>query len=1237
MHPADLPAATLERVSGMVALRDCAHTLIQYQLEEYSDAYIKGKQAELNRLYDGFTRKYGLINSTANSRAFSDDSAYYLLCSLEVIDENGALERKADMFTKRTIKQKTVVTSVDTASEALAVSLSERACVDLGYMASLMGGSEKIPDIVRDLRGIIFKDPATGPFDMEGSAWYRGWQTADEYLSGNIRDKLRTAEKIAEVHPEFAVNCDHLRQAQPKDLDASEISVRLGSTWIDKEYIEQFVHELLQPPSHIAGTIHVNYAGVTGVWQVTNHRGIPYTNVLACVTYGTSRMNAYRIVEETLNLKDVRVYDTKFVDGKEGRELNRKETTLAQQKQEQIKQAFREWIFQDPERRHDLVRIYNERFNSTRPREYDGSHISFSGISPEITLRPHQLGAVAHILYGGNTLLAHEVGAGKTFEMVAAAMVMKRLGLCQKSLFAVPNHLTEQWASEFLRLYPSANILVATKKDFDTKNRKKFCARIATGDYDAIIIGHSQLEKIPMSRERQERILREQIDEITEGIDEIKRDSGERFTVKQLEKTKKSLEARLERLLDDSRKDSVVTFEQLGVDRLFVDECHAFKNLFTFTKMRNVAGLGQAEAQKSSDLFVKCRYMDELTGGKGIIMASGTPVSNSLTELFTMQRYLQYETLQRNGLGHFDCWASTFGEAVTSVELAPEGNSYRARTRFARFHNLPELMCMFKEVADIKTADTLDLPRPKAVFRTVAVKPSELQKTMVTELSKRAKAVQQGHVDPSSDNMLKITSDGRKIGLDQRLINPMLPDDDGSKVNACMRNVYEIWRDTQAGRLTQLVFSDFSTPNADGRFNVYTDIRDKLIARGIPPDEIAFIHDATTEAKKKELFAKVRQGKVRVLFGSTFKMGSGTNVKDRLIHVHDLDCPWRPADLEQRTGRIVRQGNQNPEVGITRYVTEGTFDAYLFQTIEKKQQFISQIMTSKSPVRSCEDVDQTALSYAEIKSLCTGNPLIKEKMNLDIDVARLRLLKADHQSQRYRLEDRLLTYYPQSIERTKERIAGYQADQARVETGTRPNKDGFSPMTIGGRVYTGKEEAGTALLAACQQISDGDPAKIGAYRGLDLYLSFDFHHKAIDAVLKGAMSHETTLGTDVYGNITRLNNAISDIPIELSLAEKQLENLNQQVEDAEKERQKPFPFEAELAEKTVRLALLDAELNMDDSREEPAPEQASPEVPEAKEQPVNPDPPFHPEVLRQYRMAQRQGRSTYKGRVEMTR
>lgn len=1045
----DINQTAKERITGLVELRNCVQDLIRYQLEDYSEDTIKQEQVKLNQLYDSFTAKYGLINSRGNSLAFSEDNSYYLLCSLEDVDENGTLKAKADMFTKRTIKKRVAVTSVDTASEALALSIAEKAKVDMGYMATLTGLSEE--QLAADLRGVIFHIPA-----LHDSSSPPHYVTADEYLSGNVREKLRTAKLAAQSDQLYNINVEALEKAQPKDLEASEIDVRLGATWIDREYIEQFMYELLDTSFRYQGQIGVKYAPFTAEWNITNKNAVGYNNVAAYVTYGTDRANAYRILEDTLNLRDVRIYDTVInPDGKERRVLNKDATTLAQQKQQTIKDAFRDWIFRDADRRQHLVKQYNEKFNSVRPREYDGSHITFNGINPEISLRPHQVNAIAHVLYGDNVLLAHEVGAGKTFEMVAAAMESKRLGLCQKPLFAVPNHLTEQWASEFLRLYPAANILVATKKDFETKNRKKFCARIATGDYDAVIIGHSQFERIPMSLERQERLLREQIDEIIDGIEEVKASGGERFTVKQLERTKKGLEERLKKLEAQERKDDVVTFEQLGVDRLYVDEAHSYKNLFLYTKMRNVAGLSTTDAQKSSDMFLKCRYVDKLTGGKGIVFATGTPVSNSMTELYTMQRYLQYNTLQRNGLSHFDCWASTFGETVTAIELAPEGSGYRARTRFSKFFNLPELMSMFKEVADIKTADQLDLPTPQTTYHTVAVKPTEIQQDMVKDLSERAAEVHANKVDPSIDNMLKITSDGRKLGLDQRIINPLLPDDERSKVNACVNNIYRIWDKGSDKKLTQLVFCDISTPKGNVAvqehkaakagtkaingvelavltdslpeevtaptisFNVYDDIRDKLITKGVPAHEVAFIHESNTEVKKKELFAKVRSGDVRVLLGSTAKCGAGTNIQDRLVALHDLDCPWRPGDLTQRSGRIDRQGNMNEEVDIYRYVTEATFDAYLWQTVENKQKFISQIMTSKSPVRSCEDVDEAALSYAEIKALCAGNPKIKEKMDLDIDVSRLKLLKANHQSSQYRLEDNLLKYFPENIEKTK--------------------------------------------------------------------------------------------------------------------------------------------------------------------------------------------------------------------------
>lgn len=1202
----ELSDTVKERVAGMIGLRDCVHTLMDYQLEDYTDAAIHEEQAELNTLYDAFAAKYGLINGRGNSLAFSNDSSYYLLCSLEVLDENGELERKADMFTKRTIKQRKIVTSVDTASEALALSIAEKARVDMAYMSSLTGFSEE--KLEADLKGVIFRD--LGEQDPESvlKAFYDlnrlPFVTSDEYLSGNVRRKLRLAKGLAKMRPDLAEqiapNIRALEAAQPKDLDASEIDVRLGSTWVDKKYVQQFMYELLQTPRYLRENIEVKYSAYTAEWNITGKNTVAYNNVMAYVTYGTDRANAYKIMEDTLNLRDVRIYDTVTdPDGKERRVLNKKDTTLAQQKQEAIKQAFKDWIWKDPDRRQALVKQYNEQFNSTRPREYDGSHITFSGMNPEITLRSHQLNAIAHTLYGGNTLLAHEVGAGKTFEMVAAAMESKRLGLCQKSLFAVPNHLTEQWASEFLRLYPSANILVATKKDFETRNRKKFCSRIATGDYDAVIIGHSQFEKIPISADRQERLLREQIFEITDGIEELKSNNGERFTIKQLEKTKKSLEARLDKLNKAERKDNVVTFEQLGVDRLFVDESHSFKNLFLYTKMRNVAGLSQTDAQKSSDMFLKCRYMDELTAkdggtGRGVIFATGTPVSNSMTELYTIMRYLQYNTLQKNGLIHFDCWASTFGETTTAIELAPEGTGYRARTRFAKFFNLPELMTLFKEVADIKTADQLDLPTPKANYQTVVVKPTEHQKTMVAELSERAAAVHNGNVDPSVDNMLKITGDGRKLGLDQRIVNSLLPDDPNSKVNACVGNIFRIWRGGQAERLTQLVFCDISTPKNDGQFNVYDDIKQKLIAKGVSKQEIDFIHDADTEVRKKELFVKVRSGQVRVLMGSTSKMGTGTNVQDRLIAMHDLDCPWRPGDLAQRAGRIVRQGNQNPRVDIYRYVTEGTFDSYLYQTVENKQKFISQIMTSKSPVRSCDDVDETALSYAEIKALCAGNPAIREKMDLDIDVARLKLLKADHQSQQYRLEDNLLKYFPENIERNKDYIKGFEDDGKILAANTPAQADTFSPMEIHGMQFTDKGKAGAALLLVCKEIKDGEPVEIGRYREFSMNLTFDSFNHEYRLSLKGAMSYSVTLGTDAYGNIIRIDNALADLPARLEAVRVQLDSLYQQMDDAKKELGKPFPQEQELQQKSVRLAELDAELNIDAGQPEiPAEEETA--------------------------------------------
>ena len=1179
MRHLDLNEKAKDRVMGMVELRGIVNELIEYQLEDFPDEMISQKQAELNEAYDAFTAKHGLINNRANGQAFSDDSSYYLLCSLENVDEDGNLKSKADMFTKRTIKPERRVTSVDTPSEALAISIGERGKVDLPFMAQLLGTPDEYDAIKTELRGVIFKDPM-GPNDPEA-----GWQTADEYLSGDVRSKLRIAEMSAKHDPSFNINVEALQKAQPKDLDASEIDVRLGATWIDADYIQQFMEETFETPYYLRRSIEVKFSEMTAEWRINGKSSPSYNDVAAYVTYGTDRANAYRILEETLNLKDIRIYDTiEDTDGKQKRVLNKKETTLAQQKQQAIKDAFQDWVWKDPRRREALVTKYNELFNSTRPREYDGSHIRFGGMNPDITLREHQRNAIAHVLYGGNTLLAHEVGAGKTFEMAASAMESKRLGLSQKSMFVVPNHLTLQWANEFLHLYPSAKLLVATKKDFETANRKKFCARIATGDYDAVIIGHSQFEKIPLSPERQERQLREQIDEIEGAIAELKWQRGENFTIKQMEKTRKSLEARLDKLIAADKKDDVITFEQLGVDRLFVDESHAFKNLFLYTKMRNVAGLSTSEAQKSSDMFMKCRYMDEITGGRGVIFATGTPVSNSMTELYTVMRYLQYGTLQKKNLTHFDSWASTFGETTTAIELAPEGTGYRARTRFAKFFNLPELMNMFKEVADIKTSDQLNLPVPEAKFETVVVQPSEHQQDMVAELSERAAAVHAGIVDPSEDNMLKITSDGRKLGLDQRLMNPLLPDDPDSKLNACVGNVLRIWQDGQADKLTQLVFCDLSTPKNDGTFNVYDDIKTKLIANGVPVEEIAFIHDADTEAKKKDLFAKVRTGQVRVLLGSTQKMGAGTNVQDKLVAVHHLDVGWRPSDMTQRNGRIIRQGNQNKEVQVYQYVTEGTFDAYLYQTLENKQKFISQIMTSKSPVRSCDDVDEQALSYAEIKALCAGNPLIKEKMDLDIDVARLKVLKADHQSQQYRMEDKLLKYFPAEIEKQTGYIHGFEADIKTVEAHPQIS-EGFCGMDIRGKHYAEKADAGEWILAACKEVKGSDPVPLGSYRGFQMELSFDSFRHEYDITLKGSMSHRVALGTDARGNITRLDNALAGITERLERANEQLTNLYNQQEATKGELGKPFPQEAELMAKSQRLAELDAALNMEDTVE----------------------------------------------------
>ena len=1166
-----LNQTTQERIKGMIELRDCVRKLIDLQLTDGSDAEIRAQQAELGRLYDAFSAEYGIINGKANGRAFEGDSSYYLLCSLEILDEDRKLKRKADIFSKRTIRRRKPVTQVDTASEALAVSIGERAKVDLPFMARLTGKAED--EIVADLQGVIFLDPLE-----------QTWQTADEYLSGNVRAKLRVAQTAAESDSSFAVNVEALQAAQPKDLDASEIDVRLGTTWVDKAYIQRFMIELLGIPYYEQRRIHVNYAPQTAEWSIDG-KSLLSENVNNYMKYGTRRAPALKILEDTLNLRDTRVYDVvQDENGREKRELNQKETTIAQQKQQAIKDAFHDWVWKDPTRRHELVTRYNELFNSTRPREYDGSHIVFDGMNPEITLREHQRTAIAHVLYGGNTLLAHQVGAGKTFEMVAAAMESKRLGLCQKSMFVVPNHLTEQWASEFLRLYPSANILVTTKKDFEKAKRKQFCARIATGDYDAVIIGHSQFEKIPISQERQERLLREQIDEIAVGIEEMERENGERFTIKRMEATRKSLEARLEKLKADEKKDDVVTFEELGVDRLFVDEAHAFKNGFLATKMRNVAGIATSESQKSTDMFLKCRYMDELTGGRGVIFATGTPVSNSMTELYTMQRYLQYGTLEKMGLIHFDAWASTFGETVTAIELAPEGTGYRARTRFAKFFNLPELMAMFKEVADIKTADQLHLPVPNAHYETMAVKPSVYQEEMVEALSERASKVHSGAIDPKEDNMLRITSDGRKLGLDQRLMNPLLPDEPGSKVNACMENILRIYKEGDAQKLTQLVFCDLSTPHGDGSFNVYDDIRDKLVASGIPKEEIQFIHDADTEIKKKELFARVRSGQVRILFGSTQKLGAGTNVQDRLIALHDLDAPWRPGDLEQRAGRIVRQGNMNPDVHIYRYVTEKSFDSYLWQTIENKQRFISQIMSSKSPVRACDDVDETALSYAEIKALCAGDPRIKEKMDLDIEVAKLRLMKADYQSNQFKLEDQILKQYPEEIRQAQERAKGYRADMALLEAHPLP-KDGFVGMAIKEKRIADKEEAGKMLLEACR-LSPHD-MELGEYRGMKMTVDYDSYRQEVKLVLRGEMSHTVTMGTDVYGNLTRIENALANMPQKLEKAEERIAELERQMKQAKAELGKPFAHEKELEAKAARLAELNAALNIDEKRKEP--------------------------------------------------
>ena len=1203
MTQVELSDTAKGRVTGMVELRQIVKDLIDQQLNDFPEEDIKATQAKLNAAYDAFTAKYGLINDKKNARLFDDDSSYYLLCSLENLDENRQLKSKADMFTKRTIRPERVVTSVDTPSEALAVSIGEHGKVDLPYMAKLLGTPGEYGRITTELSGVIFKDPAADADDPEA-----GWQTADEYLSGNVRDKLRMAQLAAESHPEFKVNVDALTKAQPKDLEASEIDVRLGATWLDPSIVQQFMMETFQPPYRIRynNAITVRYSPYTSEWRISNKSATGFGDIMATETYGTRRANAYKILEDTLNLRDSRVYDTIVEDGKEKRVLNQNETTLAQQKQQAIKDAFAGWVWKDPQRRALLVKKYNELFNSTRPREYDGGHIHFVGMNPEINLREHQRNAIAHVLYGHNTLLAHEVGAGKTFEMAAAAMESKRLGLCQKSLFVVPNHLTEQWAAEFLHLYPNAKLLVTSKKDFEPGNRKTFCSRIATGDYDAVIIGHSQFEKIPLSAERQERLIQEQMDEIEEAIEEAKEQAGEHFTVKQLEKLRKTLKQKLEKLQATDRKDDVVTFEQLGVDRLFVDESQNYKNLFLYTKMRNVAGLSTSEAQKSSDMFGKCRYLDEITGGRGVIFATGTPISNSMTEMYTLMRYLQYNTLQQKGLTHFDAWASTFGETTTAIELAPEGTGYRARTRFAKFFNVPELMAMFKEAADIKTSDQLNLPVPEAKFETVVVKPSEIQKDMVQALSERAAEVHSGSVDPSVDNMLKITSDGRKIGLDQRLMNSALPDDPSSKLNACVNNVLRIWNDTKEQKLTQLIFCDMSTPKGDGSFNVYDDIRSKLLNAGVPEQEIEFIHNADTENKKAELFSKVCSGQVRVLLGSTAKMGAGTNVQTLLVAVHHLDVGWRPSDMTQRNGRIIRQGNQNKQVYVYNYVTEGTFDGYLWQTLESKQKFISQIMTSKSPMRSCDDIDEQALSYAEIKALCAGDPRIREKMDLDVQVAKLKVLRGDFQNQKYRLEDKLLKTFPEEIQKQKTRIAALQQD-SQTAAAHPQDKENFCGMTIKGMVYDDKKVAGERLLLARQEMPNADMMLLGTYRGFELNIRFDSFKNEHQAVLRAELSYPVSLGDDARGNITRLDNAIDNFADRIADAENALQNLEQQKQAAEIEVAKPFAQEEELAEKSARLAELNALLNIDRDRS------SSQDAPEETEKTESPAP--RPSVL----------------------
>ncbi len=1185
MNPVEVSKTAESRIRGMIELRDCVRTLLEYQTEDYPDEEIKEQQAKLNTLYDAFTQKYGLINSRGNAIAFDQDSSYFLLCSLEILDEDRNLKRKADLFTKRTIRSHRPAEKVDTAVEALALSIGEKAHVDMDYMGRLTGKDEET--LFSELTGVVFLNPAyTGENDG-----HEKYLPADEYLSGNVRQKLAVAQGKAEQDPQYQINAEALARVQPTDLTASEISVRLGATWLDTEYVRRFIFETLGTPRSVQWSMKVHYSGITGEWRIegkSKDRG----NVKAISTYGTKRINAYEIIEDTLNLKDVRIFDYVYdADGRKTAVLNKKETAIAQSKQELIKDAFAEWIWKDPDRREAICKTYNILFNSNRPREYDGSHINFSGMNPEITLRKHQVNAIAHILYGGNTLLAHTVGAGKTFEMVAAAMESKRLGLCQKSLFVVPNHLTEQWATEFLQLYPAANILVATRKDFETKNRKKFCGRIATGDYDAVIIGHSQFEKIPMSIERQRAILEQQMEDVMMGIREAKSEKVENFTIKQMEKTRKGLQNKLDKLNDQSRKDDVVTFEELGVDRIFIDESHYFKNLFLYTKMRNVGGIAQTEAQKSSDLFMKCRYLDEITGGRGIVFATGTPISNSMVELYTIQRYLQMNALQEQGLQHFDAWAANYGETVTAIELSPEGTGYRAKTRFAKFYNLPELMSVFKNVADIQTADMLKLPVPEAHYHNIALKPSEYQKEIVASLAERAEKVRNREVDSSVDNMLLITNDGRKLALDQRLVNPMLPSDPNSKAAKCAENVFEIWQRTADQCSTQMIFCDLSTPKDDGTFSVYDDIRAKLLELGVPENEIAFIHNAKSEAQKKDLFGKVRSGQVRILLGSTQRMGAGTNCQQKLIALHHLDCPWRPSDLQQREGRIIRQGNENPEVDIYSYVTEGTFDAYLYQLVESKQKFISQIMTSKSPVRSAEDVDEQALSYAEIKALASGNPMIKEKMDLDIEVSKLKLLKSNHLSQKYALEDAISKGFPKQIAEAQARIAGYGADIAAVKENTHPNEDGFSPLALAGVTHADKKKAGAALLTMCQTMLSPEATQVGSYRGLTLELSFDSFAQEYRLTMIGQLRHTVTLGTDVFGNLQRMDNALEGLPIKEQACREQLSNLKTQLETAKAEVQKPFPREEELKAKSARLEELNALLNMDNKAPEPVQEE----------------------------------------------